>query len=79
MYVISVVDTDQYATKMSVHNESTQSLIEASNRLESIIDDAVNHGWEVINHSSDWAAWLRETKRPDHLSFLQITTCFPVK
>ena len=76
MYVISTVETDRYASKMSVHNESTNSLQEAYDRKRAIIRKAVEHyGWEVMNNS-DWATWLRDARFNDRLAFVQITTCF---
>lgn len=79
MYVISVVETDRYASSMSVHNESTNNLQEAYDRKRAIVRRAIEHyGWEVMNNT-DFATWLKDAKHPDRLAFVQITTCFPVK
>ncbi len=79
MYVISVVETDRYASSMSVHNESATSIDKAYTRKVDIIHDAMERGeWELWN-DSDWATWLHNTRFPDRLCFIQITTCFPAK
>lgn len=79
MYIISCVETDRYVSSMSVHNESATSLNVAYNRKQQIIDDALERGgWELWN-TSDWASWLHNTRHPNRLCFIQITTCFPVK
>lgn len=78
LLVISVVSTNRYASEMSVSNEYADNLRTAENRLQEICENAVNDGWELLNHG-DWMAWLRDVKHPDRISFVCISPGFPVK